>query len=416
MHFQVLSLFPELFETFSKTGLFGKGVESGALSLEATQLRDFAINTQGQVDDTPYGGGSGMVLRIETADKAIASVKKSRPKTVVVSMTPRGKPMSQKLAREIASKHSSLCILCGRYEGMDERIAEQMVDYEVCMGDYITMGGESPAMVFMEAVARLVPEVLGNPKSLERESFEDGLLEHPQYTRPPEYNGAMVPEILSSGNHQAIQEWQSKRSYVDTYTRRPDLARSLPISVKRISIALVHSPVYNKEGKVITSSLTNLDISDIARSAKTYGVDQFYIVHPAKTLRRLAGKICDHWNEGYGAEYNPNRGEALQHIKLVPILDDAISDMESKFSALPHLVSTSAKPSPENTSYNKMRRLIAEDKTPLLIVFGTGWGLTEELMNRVQHNLQPIDGWTPYNHLSVRAAAAITLDRLLGKP
>ncbi len=419
MHFEVLSIFPELFESFSKTGLFGKGVKSGAISFSASQLREHAVNSQGQIDDAPYGGGSGMVLRIETAEAAIRKERSQRPESKVVLMTPRGEPMSQKLARKIVSENSALTILCGRYEGVDERIAEELCDYQVSMGDFITMGGETPAMAFMESVARLVPGVLGNPESLSEESFENMRLEHPQYTRPEVFKSGekelAVPKILLSGNHKKIDEWRKEKAIRDTFTRRPDLARGLDLDGSNVSIALIHYPVFNKEGKIITSSLTNLDLSDIARSVKTFGVKKFYIVHPAETLRKLAFKICEHWNTGYGSSYNPNRGEALEQVSILPQFKDALEDAERVFGEVPSLVTTSAKPGKHHTSYLKMREIAKTSDKPLMILFGTGWGLADEVMEKADFQLPPINGCVPYNHLSVRAAAAITLDRLFSK-
>jgi len=419
LHFEVLTIFPELFESFSTTGLFGKGVSSGTLSFGTSQLRNHAVNSQGQIDDAPYGGGSGMVLRCETAEAALNEAREKNPGTRVVLMTPRGKPLTQKFAREIAGDNSSLTILCGRYEGVDERVAQELCDYQISMGDFITMGGEAPAMAFMESVGRLVPGVLGNPESLEEESFEKPQLEHPQYTRPEVFGRSgkqlRVPEVLLSGNHKKIKDWQRQQSLNDTFEKRPDLARELPLDGENVSIALIHYPVFNKEGKIITSSLTNLDLSDIARSAKTYGVKKFYIVHPAETLRKLGSKICEHWNSGYGAEYNPNRGEALEHVSIIANFNDALSDAKKVFGSDPLIVSTSAKPGDSLTGYLESRKILRNSGRPMMIIFGTGWGLADEVMDKADLRLPPINGWVDYNHLSVRAAAAITMDRLLGK-
>ena len=417
MKFQLISLFPELFEQFSKTALLGSAIDSGKIEISTTQLRDFAINERGQVDDSPFGGGSGMVLRPEPALEALQSAKVKCPETKTVLMSPRGEKFTQKLARDLASKHKSFTVLCPRYEGIDQR-AEEQFDYKISMGDYICMGGEVPAMAFMEAISRLVPGVLGNASSTEEESFENGSLEYPQFTKPRVFDEKEVPEVLLSGNHEKIKTWRKEKSALQTFKARPDLGEFLEVSGSKVSIALIHHPVLNKQGDEITSSLTNLDISDIARSAKTYSLENFYIVHPTKTLRRLAENICEHWESGFGSEYNKNRKEALAKINIVSSLDEAIMDMENCTGSLPQIISTSAKVSPENISYQEMRGKIAlskKDNQHYLILLGTGWGLAERVLNRALYHLAPINGWGPYNHLSVRAAAAIILDRLFGK-
>ncbi len=175
MRFQVLTIFPELIQSFAEVGLIGRAVSEGRIAIEAKQLRDFAINTQGQIDDTPYGGGSGMVLRPEAAAAAIEFAKERDPGARVVVMTPRGKPFNQELARryaaESAGERRGIIVLCCRYEGVDERVVTSLVDDELCIGDFVLMGGEVAAMAMMEAVGRLVPGVLGNPQSLVEESF-----------------------------------------------------------------------------------------------------------------------------------------------------------------------------------------------------------------------------------------------------
>lgn len=418
MRFQVLTIFPELIEQFATVGLLGRSRSDGRVSIEPKQLRDFAINTQGQIDDTPYGGGSGMVLRPEAATAAIEWAKEREPAARVVLLTPRGKPLTQQLARryarEGAEQGKGLILLCCRYEGVDERVVESLVDDEVSIGDYILMGGESAAMVLMESVGRLLPGVLGNPESLVEESFEQGLLEHPQYTKPSAFREAAVPEVLLSGHHAEIAKWRRHRSLEDTAARRPDLYAATEMPRCEIDIALIHYPVTNKVGETIISSITNIDLHDISRSATTYGVHRYYAVHPTKVMRRLSEKICEHWDTGYGSTYNPNRREALQHLMIVPDFADVLLDIETRTGKLPKVVTTSARDSDRAVTFGELRTIIYASEDPILILFGTGWGLAQELLDRADYHLEPIKGLTPYNHLSVRAAAAIIFDRLLG--
>ena len=182
-----------------------------------------------------------------------------------------------------------------------------------------------------------------------------------------------------------------------------------------VYLALVHHPVYNKHLEVVTTSVTNLDIHDIARSSRTYGIKNYYIVHPSSTMKQLINKVLNFWQEGYGASYNPDRKEAFRIVKLVDCLEDVLLDIEKIEGKKPLTVSTDARLYPNTVSYNFLRKKIKEDENPYLLLFGTGWGLTREVMESTTYILEPIYGPTDYNHLSVRSAVAIILDRLLGE-
>lgn len=426
LRYQVLTIFPELITQFCSFGLLQKAAASGLIDISAINLRDFAINTHGQVDDTPYGGGSGMVLRPEPAFAAISKAKESDPRAKVILFTPRGRVFDQSMAKRLVAdaqnSNAGFILLCTRYEGVDERITEQCVDYEINMGDYIMMGGETPAMAFLEATGRLLPNVLGNPESIAEESFENSLLEYPQFTKPGEFQGLKVPDVLLSGNHAEITKWRKERARQDTVARRPDLAatanylesKTPRIDTSKISLALIHSPVLDKQGDIITSSITNIDLHDIARTSRTFNLDALYIVHPTKILRRLAEKICEHWDSGFGAKYNPNRSEALALIRLFPALNDVLMDIKERHGKMPKIITTSARPAPDTISYQELRHILAQNTGPYLLLFGTGWGLADEIIALSDYRLDPIYGCANYNHLSVRSAAAIILDRLVG--
>ena len=412
--FSVISLFPEFVEAFKSVGLLSRAISQAQIGVEAVALRDFAVNTHGQVDDTPSGGGSGMVLRADAAVPAIRSAKEGLKSPKVVVFSARGQTFNQELAKQIAADESDYIFLTPRYEGIDERVIESVCDLELSIGDYVLMGGESAAMVVVEACARLIPGVLGNQESIKEESFSSGLLEYPQYTKPQEYEGKRVPDVLLSGNHAQISKWRRERAEEVTLSRRPDLVSENFSPTCPISVGLIHHPVSDKQGDVITSSITNLDLHDIARSAKTYGLRHFFVAHPVRALRSLASKICEHWSVGFGAEYNPNRKEALEQIKIVQDLDDMILNLEQVYKKRPKLITTSAKVSENSISFSKMRAELCLSQDPYLILLGTGWGLHEEILIRADYHLEPIYGPTPYNHLSVRAAAAIMFDKLFG--
>ncbi|MBI2798629.1 tRNA (guanosine(37)-N1)-methyltransferase TrmD [Candidatus Saccharibacteria bacterium] len=217
----IVTLFPEMFEGPFAHSMIWKARERKLAQIELVNLRDFGLGSRKTVDDTPYGGGAGMVLKPEPVFAAVESVKKKAPKAKVIMMSPRGKKLTQ-LTVKLLSKESDLIILCGHYEGFDERIME-IVDQEISIGDYVLTGGELPAMVLVDSVVRLIPGVLGDKASPEEESFSQGLLEYPQYTRPDEFRGMKVPEILKGGNHVEIKRWRTEQSVVKTKANRADL-------------------------------------------------------------------------------------------------------------------------------------------------------------------------------------------------
>jgi len=228
MEFHVITLFPEMFESPLAGGLLGRAVRQGLVNVRLHALREHGLGNYRQVDDTPYGGGSGMVMRPEPLAAAIDAVMAEYPTLWRILMTPQGAPLTQAKVRELAARTSGLLLIAGRYEGVDERI-RAMVDEEISIGDYVLSGGELPAMVLIEAVARLHPGVLGNPASIEEESFSAGMLEYPQYTRPEEFRGMRVPEVLTSGDHGKIRAWRETQARRRTEERRPDLlARRKP--------------------------------------------------------------------------------------------------------------------------------------------------------------------------------------------
>ena len=216
----VLTLYPEMFPGFLGESLSGRAMERGDWKLDAVQIRDFATSKHRNVDDTPAGGGAGMVLRADILASAIDSVDAGeRPRLL---MSPRGKPLTQAQVRELAAGEG-VVIVCGRFEGVDQRVIDSRGLEEVSIGDYILSGGEPAALILLDAIVRVLPGVMGNPDSGTHESFENGLLEHPQYTRPQVFEGVEIPAILTSGNHAAIEKWRYEEAVKLTSERRPDL-------------------------------------------------------------------------------------------------------------------------------------------------------------------------------------------------
>lgn len=223
MRFHVLTLFPEMIVQGMSESIMGRAQENGSISLEVVNIRDYAGNKHGQVDDYPYGGGAGMVMQpgpIYSAYEAVTEKLAKKPR--VLYMTPQGKTFSQSMARELAAEED-LVFLCGHYEGVDERVLEEIVTDHISIGDYVLTGGELPAMVMIDAISRLVDGVLHNDASAEYETFYRNLLEYPQYTRPVEFMGRRVPDILLSGHHANIEKWRLEQAVSRTRERRPDL-------------------------------------------------------------------------------------------------------------------------------------------------------------------------------------------------
>ena len=222
IRFDVLSIFPEMLQSPLEFSLLKKAREKGLIEVGLHNIRDWAQDKHRMTDDAPYGGGCGMVMKVEPVARAVAAVKQAGEASLVVLLTPQGEIFNQTIATELA-RQKQIILICGRYEGFDERIREHLADREISLGDYILTGGELSALVVIDATARLIPGVLGNDASASGESFSQGLLEYPQYTRPAEYSGWSVPEVLLSGNHARIERWQRIEALRRTWRRRPEL-------------------------------------------------------------------------------------------------------------------------------------------------------------------------------------------------
>jgi len=221
MKFDIITLFPEMFSAIKEEGVIARAINKSIISITTWQLRDFSLNKYKNVDDKSYGGGAGMVMQVQPIRDCIIEIKKQNPKTKIIYLSPQGKKLDQDLVEKLTT-YDSLTMLCGRYEGIDERVIENDIDYEVSIGDYVISGGELAAMVVIDAISRRLPNVLGNEDSL-KDSFTDNLLDYPHYTRPEVVDGHSVPEVLLSGNQAKIDAWRLEQSIKRTKQRRPDL-------------------------------------------------------------------------------------------------------------------------------------------------------------------------------------------------
>jgi tRNA (guanine37-N1)-methyltransferase len=421
-HFTVVTIFPRMFDSPLGHSILKKAQEKNLISIRLVDPRDFTTDRHRMTDDYPYGGGQGMVMKAEPLVGAIEAIRQRTDKARVILLSPQGRVFNQEIA-EVLAREKEIVFVCGRYEGVDERV-KRFVDEELSVGDYTLTGGEPAALVIIDAVSRLIPGVLGNEASAADESFTDGLLEYPQYTRPEDFRGMKIPEVLLSGDHERIRTWRRRQRIALTRERRPDLFAKAPLTEQErrecgvehapVYLALLHHPVYDKNKQVVTTAVTNMDIHDIARSARTYDVSGFYVVTPVKALQKLALKIIEHWEHGYGSQYNTTRKEALSLARIRNGLDDVLIEIERQTGENPLVIVTSARTGEGRTSFAALKDMLQSKTCPFLILLGTGWGLTESVFARANYVLEPIEGKAAYNHLSVRSAAAIILDRLLG--
>ncbi len=401
--FTILTIFPEFFDSFLGCSLIGKAVAAGRLAVDRIDIRDFAAGPHRRVDDAPYGGGAGMVMMPEPVVRALGAA----PAGLKIMLTPQGRPLTQDLAREIAG-HESVVLLCGRYEGFDDRIRRH-VDLEVSLGDFVLQGGEVPAMALVECVVRLGEDVMGNPESAVEESFSGGLLEYPQYTRPRSFEGDDVPEVLLSGDHEAVRAWREKARRDRTRVRRPDM-----VPGGSLHLMLVHHPVLDQSGRIISTSVTNLDVHDLARAARTYGLASLAIVTPIEAQRTLVEHIIGYWSDPNHSRRAPGRREALSVVRIAADVESAIALAGG--TVRPLVIGTSARPGAGRVTFRDMRSSMRrEPDRPRIVLLGTGWGLAPEVLDACDAVLEPIDAASGYNHLSVRSAAAVVLDRLVGR-
>jgi len=407
MTVDILTLFPEMFSSPFEESILKRARLNGYLALNVHNIRDYAQDKHQVTDDYPYGGGAGMVMKAEPLVTAIESVDSGHHR---ILLTPRGTPLSQKVVRRLSEKEK-LLIVCGRYEGVDERVTEEAIDEEISLGDFILSGGELAAMALVDAVVRLIPGVLGNEESAAEESFSEDLLEYPQYTRPALFRGRQVPEVLLSGDHARIAAWRKEEAIKKTRQARPDL-----VCRRAVYCGLVHFPVRDKTGEVVSTSVTPIDIHDIARTCRTYGIRRYFVISPHPAQNEAIRKMLDFWEEGAGKKYNANRAEALSLVRLTESIDEAVERVIREEGETPEIWVTSARFEDGALEYEEARKALqGEKRTPVLLLFGTGWGLSEDITEKADFRLAPVKGaGDGFNHLSVRSAAAVMLDRLFG--
>ncbi|MDR2401051.1 MAG: tRNA (guanosine(37)-N1)-methyltransferase TrmD [Deferribacteraceae bacterium] len=424
MIFNVCTIFPGIFKHLFSKGVLSKALEKGVISLNPVDLREFCEDKHEKTDDYQYGGGVGLVMKPEPIHRCVSSLAE---RGRVILLDPVGERFTQRAAERL-SGYPALTFICGRYEGVDERVRELAADEAISVGDFILTGGEFAAAMIIDAVARLLPGVLGDSESLSEESFCGGL-EYPHYTRPSEYMGLGVPEVLLGGNAAEIARWRENESLKRTAAYRADLfpaelvkkadenlksalynaTRAAKGRKLKVALALMHYPMRDKQGDTVCSSITNMDLHDISRTAATFGAERFFVVTPIASQAAIAERVVSHWLKGWGSTYNSNRSEAFAKTEICASLGEAIACAEEIWGEKPFIAATSAKET-GNISCRVLGNLA--EKKPVLLLFGTGWGFHPSVLELADFILEPICGVGDFNHLSVRSAAALILERM----
>lgn len=427
MKISVVTLFPELYEPFLRTSLIARARENGLADISVRSLFEFCSPKE-RVDAPTFGHGAGMVLRPDVIERAVIAQEQQGGSSLKVFFSPQGKKLDQEGLKVLYEKFQQahhVMLLPARYEGMDARIEEQYADEIISIGDFVLMGGDIPAMALLEGLLRFVPGVVGKQESVERDSFSGSFVDYPEYTEPVVWHDKEVPAVVRSGNHKALDEWRQDTAAKNTVLSHFQWLRSHVANERDVRRAqkfipphyavIMHSEVMMPDGRVGESSVTSLDIHDIARSAKTYGLVGYFVVTPLVDQQKIAHKLLEFWHSGVGVTYNPSRHEAVSLVRCVSLLDEAIAYIEEKEGKKPLLLATSAQEyvGIPSISYQDQQEVWSHER-PVLFVFGTAKGLAPQVMERCDYFLPPVRGFSQYNHLSVRTAAGIIFDRWLG--
>ena len=429
MKFFINSLFPDLYNAFLKTSIVGKSIEKNIVSVELLNLLEIAGKER--IDAPIVGHGSGMILKPEVIENSYNIIlEKVQKKPFTIFFSPHGKKLNQNLLKDIFKKVSdssqSIVLYSGRYEGFDARVEEEYADEIISIGDFVLMGGDLPAMVFLESFLRLIPNVIGKSESVENDSFYNHLVDSPHYGNPDVWKDKKIPEVLKSGNHQKIIDWRENESLKRTLIghfdwwrknvkKQEDKNKAKKIIPNHYSV-LLHNDVMMPDGRVSESSVTSIDIHDIARSSATYGIKKYFIVTRIEAQKKLVEIFLNFWQNGYGIEMNKNRSEAIENVVCVSELCEVIDEIKKIENKDPICIVTSSRreiPHERMITYFDQEKIWSLNR-PVIFIFGTAHGISPQLMNKIDFRLLPIEGINEFNFLSVRSAAAIIFDRWLG--
>ncbi len=431
MNIFVTTLFPLLYENFLTTSLVKRAIDKKIFTISVLNMFD-AVLPGKRIDSPIVGHGAGMLLGAPILEKTVQSViaqnKGKKPFTIFFS--PHGKQLNQTILKNLSfrlkAEEKNLLLVSGRYEGFDARAEETYADEIISIGDYVLCGGDLPIMVFIEGFIRLLDGVIGNQDSVGSDSFSDALLDYPHYTSPDVWQDKKIPSILKTGNHKLIADWRTEQAIDRTiisnwnWTRKQKISQSLKKKIKqRIPnhyCALLHNDVVLKDGSVGQSTITSIDIHDIARSSKTYGIKEYFLVTRLAAQSQLAENFLDFWKDDEAACLNRSRAEVLAFVTVKKEIEDCIEHIKKIEGMSPILVVTSSRreiPHEHMITFHDQGKLWRE-KRPILFIFGTSHGISPEVMNSCDFRLIPLEGLEEFNFLSVRSAVGIVLDRWLG--
>ncbi|MCX5924086.1 MAG: tRNA (guanosine(37)-N1)-methyltransferase TrmD [Candidatus Dependentiae bacterium] len=429
MNVSILTLFPELYQPFLQTSLLKRAQEKKLVSFSLHNMFDY-VEPKQRIDAPTFGHSSGMLIRPDVIEQGIDEAEKQFGKSFKIFLSPQGSKLTQHSAQELWHKVASqkhVMLFASRYEGIDARVEQEYADEIISVGDFVVMGGDIPAMLLLECLLRYMPGVVGKEESVTLDSFSGAFVDHPEYTKPVEWKGRVVPEVLRSGNHGAIAKWRQEKSVELTVKKHFDWMRSCLLTSEQRDlasryipshyVALMHTGIVLKDGRIGTTSITSIDVHDIARSSATYNLKHYFLVSPLVDQKKMIQDLLDFWQEKeVGGEYNSDRHEAMNRVIMADGLADVIAAIEKKEGKKPVILGTSAKfapGEPRMISYHDQEKVWSHDR-PVLILLGTGHGMAEQLMKQCDFILQPIQGFSRFNHLSVRSAAAIIFDKWLG--
>jgi tRNA (guanine37-N1)-methyltransferase len=433
MKISIATLFPALYNDFLKTSIIGKAINSNLVSVNLINIIELfnsdESNLKKRVDSPIVGHGSGMLLGVDIVQKAYEKNLLERgEKPFTIFFSPHGRVIDQNNIKDLLKRigNKNLLLFSGRYEGFDRRAEEFYADEILSIGNYVLMGGDLPIMVFMEAMLRLIPNVIGKKDSVENDSFEGAYIDHPSYAAPQNWMGFEIPDVLKSGNHLEIIKWKKRESFKRTVSKHFNWWRKWNTKIEERQeikkfipnhyCALLHNDVMMPDGRKGESSVTSIDIHDIARSSATYGIKKYFIVTRLESQKKLVQTFLNFWQNGNGLDYNQSRAFALNSVSCVSEINEVISEVEKIEGVKPICIVTSSR---REVSHDKMinyfdHEKIWEKKRPIIFVFGTSHGISKEVMDFCDYKLIPIEGFEKFNFLSVRSAAAIIFDRWLG--
>ncbi len=430
MFISVVTLFPELYTSFLDASLIGRARAQNLLQIEVSSLLNFKGSKQ-RIDAPTYGHGAGMLIKPDVIERAVEHVESAHGPAFKIFFSPQGQILDQDVLKELYAKlckHKHLMLMPARYEGIDARAEEYYSDKTLSVGNIVLMGGDLPAMMLIEGLARLIPGVVGDAQSVEHDSFTRALVDHPEYTEPVVWKDRAVPEVLRSGNHKALEAWRRQEAVQNSLKNHFDWLKShvLTHDEKKLVleeipphyVALMHTQVMLPDSREGETSVTSIDIHDIARASSTYGLKEYFLVTPLLDQQKIITTLLDFWMSPEGTAYNKQRQEAVSKVRIAHTLSEVIEAIQKAEGKEPLLIATSARKEEYNKHKNPItyhdQSAVWKLQQPVLFVLGTGHGLAPSLLEKCTFMLPPIQGFTPFNHLSVRSAAAVIFDRWLG--